>query len=666
MLGKNPIRKVVTLLQDMQKEIQVEMDKEKELYEKFMCFCNSNGGELATKAAEAKAAIEEFSSKLKAEEAETVRIAQELIEHKTDRENAKKDLAEATSLRTKEKADYDATSADRKTNIGALGQAIPTLEKAMAGGASFIQLPHSRLIKRIAQENQNIDDWDRKALVAFLEQKQSNGDEGPSSGQIVGVMKQLKDDMEAEDKEADEDEAKNAAGFAELKSSKEKEIEFATEAIETKTVRKGELAVSVVQTKDSLEDTQDELVQTEKMTQQMATECATKDKAFKAQEKSRTEEIAAVGEAIKILNEDEALALFQNTMGNNNAPQQGALDFLQKDHRRASKFQKGQAVLAEAALHFPSTPLKLILFTMNSKLHLQGKGKVQKFTEVIKMVDDMIVILGKEQANDVKHKTFCAEEFEKNADDESATNEKIAQLDASISQTTDELETLAEEIGTLGQSIKDLDKAVATATEQRKEEHAAYVEAQTMNEAAIALLQKAKARLEKVYKPSFAQTDSFLQIRMRTRMHTKAEDEDDAEDDQEPKKSDKGGGVLGLMDMMIHELESGGKDAEFEEKTAQKDYSKLMSDSQASRAQDIKSLTDKEGAKAEKEVKLEGLKGKAATAATELMNVKEAASNLHADCDFIVQNFDLRKEARTNEIESLKNAKAILSGADFR
>jgi len=357
------------------------------------------------------------------------------------------------------------------------------------------------------------------------------------------------------------------------------------------------------------------------------------------------------------------LGLFQKVLKNNDQPQQ-VLDFLQKDHRRASKVQKSQAILAEAASRFPSTSLKLILFTMNSKMHLQGKGKVQKFTEIIKMVDDMVVILGKEQANDEKHKTFCEDEFEKNADDESSANEKIGQLDASIEQTTDELGTLADEIATLGQSIKDLDKAVAQATGQRKEEHAAYVEAQTMNEAAIALLRKAQKRLEKVYKPALVQTDdSFLQVKMRT----KSEDADDAEDDdKEPEKSDKGSGVIAMMDMIIHQLESEGKDAEYEEKTAQKDYASLMSDSQSTRAEYIKSITDKEGAKAEKEVKLEDLKTKSSTAGTELANIKQAAMELHASCDFIVQNFDLRKESRTNEIDSLKNAKAILSGADFR
>merc|ERR1719160_1213763 len=63
-------------------------------------------------------------------------------------------------------------------------------------------------------------------------------------------------------------------------------------------------------------------------------------------------------------------------------------------------------------------------------------------------------------------------------------------------------------------------------------------------------------------------------------------------------KSEKSAGVLGLMDMMVKELESDSKDAGYEEKTSQKDYAALMEDSQASRAQDSKSIIDKTASKA--------------------------------------------------------------------
>merc|ERR1719247_2583447 len=91
-----------------------------------------------------------------------------------------------------------------------------------------------------------------------------------------------------------------------------------------------------------------------------------------------------------------------------------------------------------------------------------------------------------------------------------------------------------------------------------------------------------------------------------------------------------------------------------------------MGESEATRQQDTKSIADKEATKADLEAKLVTDKDTAASNAEELANVQTAISDLHGTCDFIVQNYDLRKEARTNEIDALKNAKAVLSGADFR
>merc|ERR1719207_390932 len=131
------------------------------------------------------------------------------------------------------------------------------------------------------------------------------------------------------------------------------------------------------------------------------------------------------------------------------------------------------------------------------------------------------------------------------------------------------------------------------------------------------------------------------------------------------KKNEKSAGVIGMMDMIIKDLENGMKDAEYEEKTAQKDYAELMADSQAQRAGDTKSLTGKTSSKAEIEGKLMTSKETRAATAQDLKLAGTTIPDLHASCDFILQNYDLRKEARTNEVESLKNAKAVLAGASY-
>merc|ERR1719272_836574 len=210
-------------------------------------------------------------------------------------------------------------------------------------------------------------------------------------------------------------------------------------------------------------------------------------------------------------------------------------------------------------------------------------------------------------------------------------------------------------------------------------EHAEYIEAAQLNEAAIGLVGKAKNRLQKFYNPSVAKaaaaSSSFIQAAEFVQIKTH-EDSDSLFDVAPPaeapetfsggvKKNEKSAGVMGMMDSIVRDLENDVKDAEYEEKTAQKDYAELMSDSQATRQADSKAIVDKTAAKAESESKLMETKEARGASAEDVSLIATTLQDLHGRCDFIMQNHDMRKEARANEIDSLKNAKAVLSGASF-
>merc|ERR1719207_268527 len=235
---------------------------------------------------------------------------------------------------------------------------------------------------------------------------------------------------------------------------------------------------------------------------------------------------------------------------------------------------------------------------MNAKLKQKSAGG---FDDVMKMIDDMVVLLGKNAADDEKQKAYCEDELEKAADEESATKTKLGQVDASLAELTDKIGTLMEEISELTASIAALDKSVADATEMRKEEHADYVEEMQMNEVAVGLVEKAKNRMQKFYNPTLYKAPpkvektmeqkiidagTFVQLRRRS----------DVAPPPAPEvvtgplaKTEKSAGVIGMMDTIITDL----KDAMKEE-----DYAELMADSQETRAGDAKALTGKESAKA--------------------------------------------------------------------
>jgi hypothetical protein len=130
------------------------------------------------------------------------------------------------------------------------------------------------------------------------------------------------------------------------------------------------------------------------------------------------------------------------------------------------------------------------------------------------------------------------------------------------------------------------------------------------------------------------------------------------------KKSDSSGPVA-LLDRLMNDLKMEMKEDDMEEETAQKDYEELMAKSADKRAMMSKRIVEKEGEKAGTEERLAKAKKTDKAQKTDLMDLGEYVASLHGECDWLLQNFDQRKEARSNEIEAIKKAKAVLSGADF-
>merc|ERR1719191_2452161 len=219
---------------------------------------------------EAGQKITELKSKLEAEKAEKAQLDQELVQHKLDRESAKADLEQATSIREKEHAEFVEATGDQKANIDALGGAIEALAKGMG---AFLQAPRNPRLEKVVRASEAVDDYQKQDLLALLQGKNPFGDYGAQSGEIVGMLKAMKDEMDKDLKGAVSAEEEAQKGFEELAAAK-------TEAIESKTVRSGELAVSVTTTADDIEDTTAEMKETEAFVANLASQCAEKKKEW--------------------------------------------------------------------------------------------------------------------------------------------------------------------------------------------------------------------------------------------------------------------------------------------------------------------------------------------------------------------------------------------------
>jgi len=561
--------------------------------------------------------------------------------------------------------------------IAACSKAIDAISKGMAG--SFLQSSTAHVLKGLI-ENAGLRKYEREMLTEFLSTKQASG-YAPGSGEIVGILKQLLENMEGDLKDATDTENAAIAEFEGLVAAKEKEIAAATEAIEAKTERAGEGAVELVNLKNDLEDAQEALADDTKYLADLKKQCSTNADEYAYRQAMRAEEKVAIAETIKILNDDDALDLFKKTL-----PSPSLLQLTS----RASDV-RDEALAALSGIKDSAHPAQTGL------IQLALLGKKAGFEKIIKMIDDMVVLLGEEQKNDDKEKEFCEAEFDKSEDNQKALNRKIDLLGKSMSEMEDGIATLKDEIAALVQGIKDLDKAVAEATEQRKEEHEAFVQTSAENNAALQLLEVAKNRLNKFYNPKLYKPPPKRELTEEERLYVasggvlttpapggiagtgiavfaqvRAHTNDDSEAAPPPPPETMGAytkkdssGPVALIDGLKNDLEKDIQASEFDEKDAQEEYEEMMKVSAEKRATDSKTITEKESQKAGLEGDLEDAKAADKAAKKELLALGEYIAQLHAQCDFLLANFDLRKDARAGEIDALKKAKAVLSGADY-
>merc|ERR1719450_828617 len=564
------------------------------------------------RALDAEAKIPQVTADIEAGESEVKQLKSDLKSHQTDRATAKAAMAEATSIREKEAAAFADLKAEADANIAAATKATEAISKGMSG--SFLQTSDAQVLKNLVMSKNNIEDYQREEITNFLSASEGYA---PASGQITGILKQMTDTMNADLAEATSTEKAAIKAFNELMSAKEKEVNALTKAIEEKMVRLGKLQVEVVEMKEDLDDTGKGLVEDKKFLADLKKNCATKGEEHAANMKLRSEELLALADTIKILNDDDALELFKKTLP-------GASSLLQLQVTKAD--QQRQALAAIRANRRPE--LNFIA------LALQGK-KVD-FGKAIKMIDEMVATLGAEQQDDDDKKEYCETQFDLADDKKKSLERSVSNLEKAIAKAKEAVAALTEEIKALGEGIAALDKSVASATEQRKEENQEYTQLMASDAAAKEILGFAKNRLNKFYNPKLYKAPPKRELSDEDRatlaaggtlapteapggiagtgvtVLSQVHNHNAAKPPPPPeapgayqKKSQESNGVIAMIDLLVKDLDHEMTVAQAEEKDAQGDYEQMMKDSADKRAGDSKSLADKEKALADMQAALE-------------------------------------------------------------
>merc|ERR1711953_1545691 len=316
---------------------------------------------------------------------------------------------------------------------------------------------------------------------------------------------------------------------------------------------------------------------------------------------------------------------------------------LQKSEERSSDRRGKASALLSAVAHKLASPR---LATLAVKVRLDA------FERVKKSIDDMVAALLKEKADEIKHKDFCVDEFNKNQLETEKKERQKADEIAKIEDLEMQIDGLNKAINTLKSEIAEMQVQMKRAGEDREKENKEFQTTVADQRATAKLLKAALTILQDFYgKAAMLQEPAGPPPPAGFEAY---------------KKNQASGGVMSMMRQIIEDAKSMEAEAIRGEEDAQKAYEDFVKETNASIESKSKDIVNKSEDKATAEADLVETKEAKDAAMLELEQLSNYNAELHQSCDFVMKNFEVRQTARDEEIEALKQAKAILSGAKFQ
>merc|ERR1719443_21543 len=315
---KSPVQKVIELLEENKVKITNDLAGEEKEMAEYADFCGKESSEkgyaiktAVAKIADLQAIIEECSMKIPAHEDEVSTLGTEVAAKE-------KELAEATELRSKEKAEFDAIEKDLVTSIDQLSRAIGILEKATKG-ASFMQEDGSQKKLNVAlQFIGKVIDAGRVSfaggnqLESLLQQGTFAADDQPQakevayeskSGAIVEKVEEMKEKAEEELTSARNAEMKKSQDFSMLELSLQNGIKVAKDKIGTMKSEIGAKTEEMNKAKGDLTKTEEVKAADEEYLATLKHDCESAAAGWEERQESAKGEMGAINKAIEILSE---------------------------------------------------------------------------------------------------------------------------------------------------------------------------------------------------------------------------------------------------------------------------------------------------------------------------------------------------------------------------
>jgi len=520
----------------------------------------------------------------------------------------------------------------------------------MLGVAATLQhemSKHSSLLEGVLTRSE------RKAAASFVQAPTDYFDAAPTfkqsyapqSGEIFGILDQMKEEFNKDLKDAQDKETAAQKAYEELKAAKEAEIAAGKEQIDTKQQELAECEERLAHNKQDLDDTMAALSADQQFLAMLKEKCSMTDKEWEERSKTRSLEMEAVSKALSVLSGDEAHDLFTRTFNPASTVSGEGTAFVQSGSTAHSQRRDAASkVLRDAAKKLSSPRLSA----------LATRVRLDAFERVKKAIDDMVAALLAEKEEEIKHKDFCNDELNENQLQTEKKERDKSDTELLISELEDHIKKLAAEIEELKGEVAEMQLQIKAAGETRDAANKEFQLTVADQRATQKLLKAALGVLEEFYGKQ-----SFLEEKQEP------VGPPPPEGFKEYKAHAGSAGVMQMITQIVEDAKAMEAAALKAEEESQAAYVAFVEDTNASIDAKAKEIINKEDEKAKTETELVKQKEILESIIVDLDKLADYNAQLHKSCDFVLKNFDLRQTARDEEVEALKQAKAILSGAKF-
>lgn len=489
------------------------------------------------------------------------------------------------------------------------------------------------------------------------------------SGEIHGVLRQLKEDMQTALRDSQNSESDRASIFADLRKAKTAEISSGEKSIDAKEEELAKANLDNQDAKEDLEQTETTLAEDQKFVANLKETCDKANANFASRTKSRVAEMKAVAETIGILSGDAARLAAKGTFGNMApagapspapAPAPAAAVFLQLQEVSSSWSDSGSRSRLSGFLR------------SRGMATLASSAELDAFTEVKRKINKMMRMLRIQQSDEVKKNDYCKNAFQSNDMTTMRTKERQANLRASAGERKVAIKRLRGEIRSIGKSMAGERLSMAKAAANRKKEHLEFKKDIADQTLTIQVLERAMDRLATYY-----DDQAFIQTQRRPVVPLAPAAAPGAAPAGAPapaganvpaqmkyKASRGGNAVISMIEKLIYDAREISAETRQNEADQQAAYDELVDDSNDTMNSHRKSIVSKSDTTIEAKRDLTRNKLDLKATGRELQKLAKLDTDLHQDCDFLLKNFRVRQQARSQEIESLQQSKNMLNGAD--